>query len=402
MTTQGQGRRSDGAISTATTTLMAVTAGCFVANLYYAQPLAGLIATDLAMNPKTTGLVVTLSQLGYCFGLLALVPLGDLIENRRLVVAMAWLTALALAGAALAPGATAFLGASFLIGAAAVGAQVVVPFGAHFASEARRGRTVGNIMGGLMAGVMLARPAASLVAGFAGWRAVFAVSAVAMALLGLAMRASLPTRRPEVDIRYGRLIVSMFALMGREPVLRRRSAYQAFLFATFSVFWTASPLLLSSPSFGLTQSGIALFALIGVAGVVAAPFAGRMADRGLVRIGTLSALLLAAAAMVLSLLAVMLIGGKVALVLLALAGVGLDFGVTSSLVIGQRVIYALSPPYRSRLNGIFIACFFLGGAAGSALAGWAFASFGWAGAAGIGIILPLLGLAVALVAEPAG
>jgi predicted MFS family arabinose efflux permease len=366
--------------------LLATACGLIVANLYYAQPLIGLIAPAVGLAPAAASLIVTLSQLGYCAGLVLLVPLGDLVENRRLTLLTLGGVILALLMAATAPSAAWFLAASLAIGLGSVAVQMLVPLAAHLAPDAIRGRVVGNVMGGLLLGLMLARPVASLVADDLGWRFLFGAAAVVMAGLTAILRLLLPQRHPAATHSYATLIGSLWTLLRRTPVLRRRAAYQASLFAAFSLFWSAVPLELAGPQFRLTQRGIALFALAGAAGAIAAPIAGRIADRGWSRIATGASLALVAAAFLLAWL------GSGSVVALATAGVLLDFGVQSNLVLGQRAIYALGAETRSRLNGIYMAIFFGGGAIGSAVASLAYARGGWVLVSRIGLAIPIAAL----------
>jgi len=372
------------------TPLLATACGLVVANLYYAQPLIGPIGQALGLSPQAAGLIVTLIQMGYGLGLLLIVPLGDIIENRLLIVSLLGASALALALAGLATHAAPFLVAAGAIGLCSVAAQVLVPFAAHLAPEAMRGRVVGNVMSGLMLGIMLARPVSSLVADRWGWHAIFTASAVGMAVLAAVLRRLLPRRQPTPAVHYRDLLRSMATLLATQPVLRRRAAYQACMFGAFSLFWTTVPLWLAGPDFGLSQRGIALFALAGVAGAIAAPIGGRLADRGRSRQMTALAMVLAAGAFALS--GVGPSGSPLALALLTVAAIVLDFGVAANLVVGQRAIFALSAEHRSRLNGLFMAIFFVGGAAGSALGAWAYATGGWTLASRFGLALPLLAL----------
>ncbi|WP_245001825.1 MFS transporter [Cupriavidus pinatubonensis] len=372
------------------TPLLAAACGVTVANLYFAQPLVGPIATALQLSPGAAGLIITLVQAGYCLGLLLLVPLADLVENRRLVCRLLAGNAVALAGAAFATHAATFLLAAWLIGFCSVAVQVLVPFAAHLAPEHARGRAVGNVTSGLLLGIMLARPISSLVADLWGWHAIFALSSVVMALLALVLSRRLPQRAPAPGGRYAEMLASMWHLLRTQPVLRRRAAYQASMFGAFSLFWTTVPLYLSGPDFGLSQRGIALFALAGVAGAIAAPIAGRLADRGRGRRMTAIALLLGAGSMLIGLAGTP--GSAIALAMLTVAAIVLDFGVSASLVVGQRAIFSLSAEHRGRLNGVFMAVFFVGGALGSALGGWAYAHGGWPLASGIGFALPILAL----------
>jgi predicted MFS family arabinose efflux permease len=377
-------------ISGAMTFLLAVSVGLIVANIYYSQPLIGPISVALGMSPQAAGLIATLTQLGYGAGLLLLVPLGDLIENRKLVLSIIGLGMIASLTVASVSHTVPFLLACVGIGIGSVSVQILVPYAAHLAPEAVRGRVVGKTMSGLMLGIMLARPVASLITDLWSWQAVFYMAAGIMVVLGLVLRRALPVRQPEHSLSYGALLASLGHLLITTPVLRRRGLYHAFLFGAFSLFWTAVPLLLASPAYGLSQTGIALFALAGVAGAIAAPIAGAIADHGWSRPATGFAMLAAAGAFLLSLCAPA--HSSLGLGLLVASAIILDFGVTANLVLGQRAIFMLGASLRSRLNGLYIAIFFIGGAIGSALAGWGYAQGGWQLTAWIGFCLPALAL----------
>ncbi|NEN85744.1 MFS transporter [Paenibacillus elgii] len=374
-------------IPTWLTILLAAACGIIVANLYYAQPLIGLISSSIGLSESSAGFIVTLTQIGYVVGLLFIVPLGDIVENRRLIVVSLLLTAVALAAAAMAKQPLLFLGASLIIGLGSVATQVLVPFASYLATETTRGRVVGNIMSGLLLGIMLSRPLSSLVADLFGWHAIFALSAAAVVILAIVLSKVLPARRPATTTHYAVLLGSMWHLLRTTPILRRRAAYHACVFATFSLFWTTVPLLLSGPVFHFSQKAIALFALAGVAGAVAAPIAGRLADRGWTRLGTWIAL----ATVVISVLLPLMIqtGSPIGIAVLVISAILLDAGVSANLVFGQRAIFSLGPEIRSRLNGLFMALFFFGGAIGSAIGGWAYASGGWSTVLWIGIAFPV-------------
>jgi predicted MFS family arabinose efflux permease len=381
-------------MSAGMTFMMAAACGLIVANLYYAQPLAGPIAAAIGLPASAAGLIVTLPQIGYGLGLLLIVPLGDLVENRRLILLMVAASAIALLGAAVSTTPTPFLAASLAIGLASTAVQMIVPLAASLAPDAVRGRVVGNVMSGLMIGIMMARPVASFVARFSSWHLVFFLSAGVMVLVGIMLAYRLPKRMPQTRLSYGALLASMGKLYATQPVLRRRAFYQACQFASFSLFWTVTPLVLAGPAFQLTQAGIALFALAGVAGAIASPIAGRLADRNLSRPATLFGILSVGAAYLITHLAPE--GSTLALALLTIAAILLDFGVTMTLVIGQRAIFGLGADLRSRLNGLFMATFFIGGALGSAIGAWAFAEGGWLLASSLGLALPLIALAYSL------
>ena len=371
--------------------LLAAACGIIVANVYYTQPLAGPIGQALGLRVGATGLIVTLTQIGYGLGLLFVVPLGDLVETRRLVLVALAVSFAALMLAATATHAVIFLLASLIVGISSTAVQILVPYAAHLAPVYERGKVVGQVMSGLLIGIMLSRPAASLVDDLWGWKAIFYVAAGFMALIGIALAWSLPPRRPQSGEPYLKLLASMVRLYRNTPVLRRRAYYQALLFGAFTLFWTTSPLLLAGPEFHFTQRGIALFALAGVAGAFAAPLAGHLADRGFSRTATGIAMGSVLCGFLLT--RIPHTDPWLSIALLTTGAILLDFGVSSSLVIGQRAIYTLGAEYRSRLNGLFMATFFAGGAVCSAVGAWAYERGGWGLASLIGIVLPLVGLA---------
>lgn len=381
--------------------LMFFLAACcslIVANIYYAQPLIGPISASLGMSPEISGLIVTLTQIGYVIGLLLVVPLADRLENRALISSMVLVLAIALLGTALSGSALSFLACSLVIGVGAVAVQIIVPLAAHLATPERRGQVVGNVMGGLMFGIMLARPVSSFVADLTSWRTMFFVSAILMVGLALLMLRVIPRRRPSASIGYLALLRSMASLAVTTPILQRRAFYQAMMFGAFSLFWTTTPLLLAGADYGLSQTGIALFALAGVAGVISAPIAGRLADRGLTRVATIGAMVSVMLAFAMTHL--LAPGSTAALVLLVAAAVLLDLGVSGNVVLGQRAIYALGEAERSRLNAIYMATFFVGGAVGSAAGAWAYVTGGWLAASLLGGLMPFCALMVLLAIEP--
>ena len=372
------------------TFLLAGACGLIMANLYYAQPLIGMISGDLGMSRGTAGLVVTLTQLGFAAGLIFIVPLADLVENRRLVISMIGVGVVSLACAAVVTHARAFLISELFIGLSAVSAQVLIPYASHLAPEAVRGRTVGNVMSGLMLGIMLSRPLASVLASRGSWHAVFIVSAIAMLLLALALRIALPPRVPHGNLQYGSLLASMLKLIRTTPILRRRAIYHSFQFASFTLFWTVVPLVLTGPTFRMSQAGVALFAFVGVTGAIAAPIAGRMADRGWSRPATGLGMLAVAVAFAATHIGKA--GSPIALASLVAAAILIDFGITMTLVTGQRAIFALGQEVRGRLNAIYMTTWYIAGAIASAAGGWAYAEGGWTLASAIGLGLPVAAL----------
>jgi len=367
--------------------VMAFACGLTVANLYYAQPLLDLIADSFHISQGAASVTVTLTQAGYAVGLLFVVPLGDLLENRRLITRTLFLTAAALVALAAAPAYGVFLAAAALVGLTSVVVQVLLPLAAHLAPEGQVGRFVGTVMSGLIIGVLLARTLSSAVAQVASWRTIYIVSAVAMVLLSALLRWALPERRPDHDLGYRQIMASVGEMVVHEPRLIRRSVMQATMFGAFTAFWTAIAFVLVDEH-GFNQGGIALFALVGAGGAVGTQVAGRIADRGYGEVGSAVALLLASGMFVLAGL------GHRSVVVLGVAAVLLDFAAQSHQVISQHVIYTLRPTQRARVNTIFMVTMFIGGTVSSALAGRLHAAYGWTGVCWLGFALPLVGLVV--------
>ena len=377
--------------------LFGTSVGVIVTNLFAPQTLVGLIGPSLGLSTAAAGLVAMATLLGYAAGLFLLVPLADLVENRRLILRMLACAAACAGLATLAPTATTLLPVLVLLGAACSAIQILVPIAAAMAPPERRGRIIGDVMGGLMVGILLARPLASGIAGSFGWRGFYLASAVAMALLTLVLAARLPRRSPEARIGYPALIASLWHLLRQEPVLRARALTASLVMAAFSLFWTGVALRLAQPPFSLGQGGIALFALVGAGGAVVTPLAGRAGDRGWTRPATLASHLAVIGGFALAAWAgAAPSGGSLwPLVVMGLAAVVLDIGITGDQTLGRRAINMLRPEARARLNALFVGLFFLGGAAGSAVAGLAWAAGGWP-------LICLIGAAIGLAAVIAG
>jgi predicted MFS family arabinose efflux permease len=351
---------------------MAVACGLAVANLYYAQPLLDLVVRAFGVSQGTATLVVTMTQLGYALGLLFVLPLGDLLNNRKLTSRTMIGTAIALAIAAASPGFGLFVAVSVLVGLTSVVAQILVPLASHLAPEDSRGKVVGQVMSGLLLGILLARTVASLVAAAWGWRTIYVVSAVLMVAMSIVLARMLPDRVPDHRAGYRKLMASVLELVRTEPLLRRRSFCQAMFFGAFTAFWTAIAYeLIGAHHFD--QVGIGIFALVGAAGAAMAPVAGKLADLGHAHLGSAVSVVLGLAAMILADL------GAGSVLLLGVAAVLLDFAVQSHQAFSQREIYGLHADARARINTVFMTTVFVGGAAATAISGWLHSAYGWTG-----------------------
>jgi predicted MFS family arabinose efflux permease len=375
--------------------LLAVACGATVANLYYAQPLLDVIARDLGVSTGAAGLLVTASQVGYAAGLVFLVPLGDLLDRRRMVARMLVVTAAGLAVAAAAPGFAVLAAAIGVVGVTSVVAQVLVPLAGTLAADHERGQVVGNVMSGLLLGILLARTAAGLIAELGGWRLVFVIGAVLMLVLSAVLARALPPTPPVTDLPYKALLRSVVRLVRTEPVLRRRMVYGALGMASFSVLWTAIAFLLSGSPYHYGEGTIGLFGLAGLVGAGAAQGAGRLADRGRGHLAT--GLFLVSIAVAWALLAL----GSNSLAALIAGVILLDLGIQGQHILNQSTIYTLDPDARSRVTTAYMSCNFAWGALGSAGASLAWSTGGWGAVSALGIGLAVLGL-IAFAVEHVG
>ncbi|MCW3480995.1 MFS transporter [Neisseriaceae bacterium JH1-16] len=353
--------------------LFAIACGTIIASLYYSQPLLATIAASFGRQPASVGYLVTLTQIGYAIGLVLVVPLGDALDRRRLIVGLLAASVGALLIAAFSPGFSAFAAASVLVGMTSCSAQLLVPFAASLSDERQRGRVVGTVMSGLLLGILLARTVSGLIAELAGWRAVYIAAAVLVALLTLGLARALPRDQRDIPFQYGALLKSLGTLIRTESALRERSLYGALAFACFSVFWTGLTFLLSQPPYGFSEGEIGAFGLAGAAGALSAGFAGRLADRGRGGVATV----LCSGAILLSFAFIAL--GAHSLVALLVGVLLLDIGVQGLHISNQSVIYTLAPEMRSRITTVYLTSYFIGGAAGSSAASVAYAAAGWYG-----------------------
>jgi predicted MFS family arabinose efflux permease len=364
--------------------VLAVATGITVANLYWAQPLLDTIARTFHSSTTAAGMIVTFTQIGYAIGLVFLVPLGDLFEKKKLIVTILVLTAFVLIVAALSPTMNLFIIASLVIGVTSVVAQILVPFAATLAKDHERGKVVGQVMSGLLVGILLARTLSGFISEFGGWRMVFWVAAFLILVMALILSKYLPRHKTELKITYPRLLSSVWHLVRKEKTLRIRSVYGAFVFANFSVLWTSLTFLLAGSRYGFSDAIIGLFGLVGAAGAFSANIAGRLADKKLSNKTTIIFLLINIVAFVL------MVFGTQNILPLIVGIVLLDAGVQGTHITNQSEIYRLNPEARSRITTAYMASFFIGGAIGSALSAAVYDVYGWFGVTVLGITLSLM------------
>lgn len=363
-------------VSSGRVLLLATGAGLAVASLYYSQPVLGILGNDFGVGDGALGWIPALTQLGYAAGILLLAPLGDRYDRKRIIIGKVIALALALLFAALASGIGTLLAASFAVGLAATFAQDIVPAAATLAPPAHRGRIVGSVMTGLLLGILLSRVVSGIVAEQFGWRAMFMAAALAIVMLGVALWRGLPAFAPTTTLPYRALLASLGVLWRQHTELRRAASAQGLLSLAFSAFWSTLALMLHAAPFHLGAGAAGAFGLAGAAGALAAPLAGRSADRrGPATVSRRGACLAAVSFALMA--AVPLLPTHAALGLIAVSAIGFDLGIQMSLIAHQSLVYSLDPAARSRLNAILMVSIFIGMAVGGALGSVALAQYGW-------------------------
>lgn len=375
-------------LTTGLTLLMAIATGLVVASNYYAQPLLDTIALQFNLTTNMAGFIVTAAQLGYAVGLLFLVPLGDLFERKKLIIVMTTLSASGLLITALSDNIWQILLGTALTGLFSVVAQVLVPMAASIAKPHQRGKAVGTIMSGLLLGILLARTISGGVAMIGGWRAIYWVAFGLMMILVLVLALKLPRYHQKTDLNYFQLICSIGRLFFTTPVLGTRALLGALTFANFALLWTAMAFLFASPPFNYSEGTIGLFGLVGAAGALMATQAGRLVDKG-------KGKLITTLGLVLLLLSWIPIGmAKYSLIAFIIGVLVLDLAVQAVHVTNQSTLYRIMPEARNRLTAGYMTSYFIGGALGSLLSGYAYEHAGWLGVAISGAVLTGISLII--------
>ncbi|MCX2740742.1 MFS transporter [Pontibacter anaerobius] len=370
--------------------LMTIAAGMVVANNYYNQPLLVKIADTFQVPEAQAGIVAMLSQVGYAIGLLFIIPLGDMLRRKRLILIDFVLIILSLLLAAYAPNIYTLMAASLLIGATCVVPQLFVPMAAHLAKPEERGKAVGTVMSGLLVGILFSRTLSGFVGEHLGWRAMFLIAAGLMLVLWVALYFLLPEIHPEFKGNYKSLMKSLLHLFRTEPVLRLASARGALSFACFGGFWTTLVFLLEGPPFFKGSDVAGAFGLVGAGGAIMASVMGRLSDRFDTRY-------IQMATLVMIILAYVVFGSFSYSILMLVVGVILlDLGLQGSHISNQTLIFSLDPAARNRLNTVYMFTYFMGGATGTILATQAWQLWRWSGVVLVGLFFSSLALAVHL------
>jgi len=344
-----------------------------VATIYLNQPLLPLLGRELDASPHSTGLIVTLTQIGYGLGIIGLVPLGDVVNKKKLILGKLAALLLALVAAGCAHTVVGLLLAHIAIGIFSTAAQDFVPLAAELAPVERRGQIIGTVMSGLLLGILASRTFSGLTAEHFGWRAVFFSAAALIAGVAVLVGCLVPSRPVAARTGYGELMLSTVKLLRTYPLLGLVTATQGMLGLVFSAFWTVLAFHLTSGPFRLTTAQIGYFGLAGAAGALAAPLAGKLADRH----GPFFNIPIAIGITFTAFVAMALMPAS--LVVLVLGAVLFDLGVQMSMISHQSIVYALNPAARSRMNGVLIGGLFAFFALGSYVGNSLFLRFGWTG-----------------------
>jgi predicted MFS family arabinose efflux permease len=364
--------------------MMAIIAGAVITNLYCIQPILPLIASGMAVGLTTVDLVAGAALLGFATGLALLLPLGDRVDRRTLVLAQIGLAACLAASAAAAPGIWPLIGASFALGVVSCVPQQLVPFAAVMSSPRERGRSVGTVVSGIMVGILLGRTVSGVVGATYGWRAVYALEAAFMVPVWIAAAALLPRGVASSQLSYSRLLASLWPLLRKHRAIRESMLIQALLWACFNAFWVNLAALLADGPWHLDSAWAGGFGIIGAAGALAASLGGNATDR----LGPRN--VVGASIGIVTLAYLLLAGAESSLLLLVIGVIVLDIGVQAALVANQARAFAVDPSAQGRINSLYMTATFAGGALGVAASGWLMARFGWSGIAAFGVALGLL------------
>ncbi|UUZ79350.1 MFS transporter [Paenibacillus sp. P26] len=379
-------RPARAAMSRKAVLLFAASCGLAVASIYYAQPLLDALSAEFGMDHSVIGIVITVTQTCYALGLLLLVPLGDLLNPRRLIIGHMLLSVLALA-VGLAPATVVLLSGMVAVGLLAVVTQTLVAYASTLAAPSVRGRVVGLVTSGIVIGILLARTFAGIWTDLAGWRSVYLVSGGFMLLAaGMLYRVMPSMERKRAALSYPQLLRSVLLLFVEERILRIRGILALLVFTAFSILWSSLVLPLSAPPQSLSHTAIGAFGLAGVAGALATARAGRLADQGKGQrtTGTALALLLLSWSPIRY--------ADTSLLTLTAGIILLDLAVQAVHVTNQSLIFNVRPEARSRLIGAYMMFYSIGGALGSIASTRMYASYGWSGVCLLGASVSALAL----------
>ena len=368
--------------------LFAIASGASVANVYYAQPLLDILASDFNVSHAAIGGVVTATQIGCALALVFLVPLGDLVNRRRLMAIQLMALISALLMVAFAHSTIVLLTGMLAVGLLGTAmTQGLIAYAASAAAPHEQGHVVGTAQSGVFIGLLLARVFSGGISDVAGWRGVYFCAAIIMLMIALPLWRRLPHLNVQpVTMRYSQLLTSMLKLLRQEKVLQVRGVLALLMFAAFNILWSALVLPLSAPPYNFSHTVIGSFGLFGVIGALAATRAGQWADRGYAQRTSLAALLILLLAWwPLPLMTYSLWALVIGIVLLDLGGQALH-------VTNQSMIFRTRPEAHSRLVGLYMLFYAIGSGLGAISTTATYAYAGWLGVCSLGACVSLLAL----------
>ena len=365
--------------------LITIGCGVVVANLYYCQPLLGALSRAFKVSEESASFVNIFSQLGYGLGLLFIVPLGDMLVRRGMLIWLHLLAALSLIGVGLSPDIGWLYFFSTCVGITSTACQLFIPLAMHLASDDERGKVLGIILGGLLTGILLSRSLSGFVAEYWGWESVYFISAGLMLIMTILIWKFIPGEDPAFKGNYGQLMHSLISLFKEEPVIRESAWIGACLFGAVAAFWATMAFFLEKPPYGYSLLLIGLFGIIGAGGALISPFVGRITDR----VGPLKPMRWGIVMMLAGYLILFI--GKSGIGLVIAGIICIDMGLQCTHIPNLSRNYSLLPEARTRLNTIYMTFFFVGGTLGSSFGSIAWNEGGWAGVCLVGIGMVILG-----------
>ncbi|CAH0528863.1 MFS transporter [Vibrio hippocampi] len=381
-------------LSTGRLLLMSSAVSATAANLYYNQPILPKIGAELGLTSEQLGTVPAAGQIGYAAALLLLSPLGDTVPRKRLIAILSILLVLSSLVAFSASSLLFLVAACFAIGLSANITQQLIPFAASLSTPETKGKVIGTLMTGLTVGILLSRTLSGFVAESFGWRAVFVMSATIAAIFGVLLYALLPMNTPTTKIPYPKLVASMATLIKQHATLRTSALTGALWFASFNALWATLALHVSESPFNYNAQQAGMFGVIALAGVIGAKVSGSLVSKfGSRNMISMALVIIAAGFVVSGLFADTLVGLIIGIILI-------DLGVFSAQVSNQVRVFSIDPQAQSRINGVYMLAYYLGGAFGSFAGIQAFERAGWLGVVGFSVVVVALGFIVNRVSKP--
>ncbi len=363
---------------------IATACGVVVANLYYCQPLLGKFAASFHISETAASWINICSQLGYGLGLFFVVPVGDMVSRRNLLIVMELLAAIAVSGAALSPTINTLYFFSLMIGITATACQVFVPLAAHLAAEEERGKVIGTVMGGLLSGILLSRTLSGISADYFGWRSTYWIAAGLMIIFSFLTARIIPREKQKFQGNYKELMRSLLGLMKEYPLVRESAWIGACLFGAISAFWSTLAFFLEKPPYSYSLSTIGFFGVVGLAGALISPQVGKISDKKGFSFPMKGGIMLMLAGYLL------LFESNINIIILIVGIILIDMGLQATHIPNLTRVSELSPEARTRLNTIYMTSFFIGGTLGSIIGSYAWKLFAWAGVCSVGLIMVLL------------